>query len=202
VVCFGDRVEGMRMTAASTDTRLLVEPQTPAIGATITGIDLALPLDRSTYVTLREALLRHLVICIRDQGHLSPDQQIAFARSWGRIEPHPYVEPIEGYPEIMRVYDPTPLTAIWHADFTYAKTPPAISILLAREIPPLGGDTMFANGYLVYEQLSPDYRDMLDRLSALHEATEMGFSSGLPEEELRNVHPVIRMPSRAAGTPP
>jgi taurine dioxygenase len=170
---------------------LEIHREATALGATITGVDLAGPLDEAAFRRLRQALLDHLVIVFPDQGHLTPEQQIAFARRWGTLEPHPYVPPIEGHPEIMRVYDPTPLTATWHADFTYAPRPPAISILLARVVPPIGGDTMFSNAYLAYERLTPGYRAMLEGLRALHEATEMGFRSGLPVEQLRSVHPVI-----------
>ena len=75
------------------------------------------------------------VICVRGQAHVTPDDQVAFSARWGRIEPHPYVPPIEGHPEIMRVYDPNPITVTWHADFTYAKQPPSVSLLLGRVIP-------------------------------------------------------------------
>ena len=130
--------------------------------------------DDVTYKELHDALLEHLVICVRGQGHVTPDEQVAFSARWGRIEPHPYVPPIDGHPEIMRVYDPNPITVTWHADFTYAKQPPAISLLLARVIPAYGGDTMFSNGYLAYEGLSDGLRETLDGLRAVHYATAAG----------------------------
>ena len=99
------------------------------------------------------------MLCIRGQAHVTPDDQVAFSARWGRIEPHPYVPPIEGHPEIIEIYDPNPITVTWHADFTYAKQPPSVSLLLGRVIPPVGGDTMFSNGYLAYEGLSDGLRD-------------------------------------------
>ena len=132
------------------------------------------------------------MICIRGQEHITPEQQIEFSARRGRLEPHPYVPPIDGYPEIIKIYDPNPVTVTWHADFTYAKQPPAVSLLLARIIPPVGGDTMFSNGYLAYEQLSPGLRATLDGLRAVHYATQMAIDKGMPEDEIVNAHPVAR----------
>jgi taurine dioxygenase len=178
------------MTLSATGLR--IERQAGALGAHVTGVDLARDMDDELFATLHDALLEHLVICIRDQAHLTPEQHIEFSARWGEIEPHPYVPPIDGYPEIMEVYDPNPITVTWHADFTYAKRPPAISLLLARIIPPVGGDTMFSNGYLTYENLSPGFRETIDGLRAVHYATELARGSGLPEDELVNSHPVAR----------
>src|SRR5438874_2749893 len=140
------------MTAtADTTTGIGVVRQAGALGALVTGADLSTEIDDAVFTLLHDALLEHQVICIRGQGHITPEHQIAFSARWGRLEPHPYVPPIEGYPEIMKVYDPNPITVTWHADFTYAKQPPALSLLLARVIPPYGGDTMFSSGYLAYE---------------------------------------------------
>ena len=149
-----------------------------------------------TFAQLHDALLEHLVICIRGQEHITPDQQIAFSARWGGIEPHPYVPPIEGYPEIMKIYDPNPVTVTWHADFTYAEAPPAISLLLARSSRPCGGDTMFSNGYLAYEQLSPGLRATLDGLRAVHYATADGHRQGDARGRDR------QRPSRSRGTHP
>jgi taurine dioxygenase len=179
------------MSTIST-TGMRVERQAGALGAVVTGVDLATDVDGPAFSALHDALLEHLVICIRGQEHLTPEQQIAFSARWGRLEPHPYVPPIEGYPEIIKIYDPNPVTVTWHADFTYAKRPPAISLLLARVIPPVGGDTMFSNGYLAYENLSPGLRATLDGLRAVHYATDLAIEKGLPDDEIVNSHPVAR----------
>jgi taurine dioxygenase len=169
-----------------------VERQSPACGAVVHGVDLAPGVSDELLGVLRDALLEHLMVCVRDQGHLTPDEQIAFAARWGRIEPHPYVDPIDGHPEIIEVYDPNPITQTWHADFTYAKQPPAQSFLLARTIPPVGGDTMFANCYLAYEGLSTGMQDTLGSLKAVHYATQLAIDKGMPEDEIVNAHPVVR----------
>ena len=134
--------------------------------------------------------MEHLVLCIKGQAHATPDDQVAFTARWGRIEPHPYVPPIEGHPEIIEIYDPNPITVTWHSDFTYAKQPPSVSLLLGRIIPPVGGDTMFSNGYLAYEGLSDGLRDTVDHLRAVHYATQLAIDSGMPEDEIVNSHPV------------
>jgi alpha-ketoglutarate-dependent taurine dioxygenase len=146
-------------TVAGPTTGITVSRQAGALGAIVEGADLSTDVDPAVFTLLHDALLEHSVICIRGQSHITPDDQVAFSARWGRIEPHPYVPPIEGHPEIMKVYDPNPITVTWHADFTYAKQPPGISLLLARVIPPYGGDTMFSSAYLAYENLSPGMRD-------------------------------------------
>ena len=113
-----------------------VTRQAGALGAIVTGVDIA-DVDDATFDALHDALLEHLVLCIKGQAHATPDDQVAFTARWGRIEPHPYVPPIEGHPEIIEIYDPNPITVTWHADFTYAKQPPSVSLLLGRIIPPV-----------------------------------------------------------------
>ncbi|HXY95244.1 MAG TPA: TauD/TfdA family dioxygenase [Acidimicrobiia bacterium] len=171
---------------------ITVERQAGALGAVVEGVDLSADLSDATFELLHDALLEHLVLCIRDQGHITPEHQITFARRWGPIEPHPYVDPIEGHPEIIRVYDPNPITVTWHADFTYAKRPPALSFLLARTIPPVGGDTMFTNCYLAYENLSPGFQETLCGIRAVHYATQLAIEKGMAEDEIVNAHPVVR----------
>src|SRR6188768_1946944 len=102
-----------------------IAKQAGSAGAIVTGVDLR-EADAELIDVLRAALLEHLVICVRGQAALTPQDQVAFAARWGTIVPHPYVEPIEGHPEMIRIYDPNPLTETWHTDFSYEKRPPAI----------------------------------------------------------------------------
>ena len=165
--------------------------QAGSAGAIITGLDLRAPADDELVARLRSDLVEHLVICLRGQADMTPDDQVAFARRWGTIVPHPYVEPIEGHPEMIRIYDPNPLTETWHADFTYERNPPAISMLLARVIPAYGGDTMFSNAYRVFDDLSDGLKDALRGMRALHQGTELAMSKGLSLEDITTVHPVV-----------
>lgn len=164
-----------------------------SLGAEVVGVDLAQPLDDATFDALHAAFLEHLVLCIRGQEALTSEQQLAFAARWGEIAIHPYVPSIEGYPGIMRIYDPNPVTQTWHADTTHMVAPPGIAILLARILPPVGGDTMFANTYLAYEQLSPGLRTVLDGLHAVHQGTALANDAGLERAAVTTTHPVVRV---------
>jgi taurine dioxygenase len=179
------------MTAVTTND-ITVTRMAGGCGAIVEGIDLARGCDDATFALVDQALLDHGVICMRGQDAVTPEQHIAFGRRFGVLEPHPYVPPIDGYPEIMEVYDPNPITTTWHADFTYAKRPPGVSILLARIIPEVGGDTMFANVALAYEGLSAGMQETLRGMKAVHYATQLAVQMGLPEEDRQRAHPVVR----------
>jgi taurine dioxygenase len=176
----------------TTVTGLRVQRQAGALGAIIEGADLSKPMDAATFEALHEAFLTHHIICIRGQSAMTSADQLAFSERWGRIAIHPYVPSIEGYPGLMRIYDPNPVTQTWHSDTTHAAKPPAITVLLARTIPPYGGDTMWSNVNRVYEELSPGLRATLDGLNAVHQGTELAASAGLDADAVRTVHPVIR----------
>ena len=167
--------------------------QAGALGAYITGVDLSEPLDDASFEEIRVLFLEHHVICFRDHGHLTPDQQLEFAARWGPITVHPYVPGVEGYPAIMEVYDPHPITVAWHQDTTHMKTPPRMTILHARRVPDFGGDTLFANQHRAYDELSSGMKQMLDGLRAVHKGTDMAYKEkGLSIPEVTALHPVVR----------
>jgi taurine dioxygenase len=166
--------------------------QAGALGAIVTGVDIHGGVDDEAFAAVTEAFLDHMVICIRGQEAMTPDDQLAFAARWGEISVHPYVPSIEGYPGLMRIYDPNPVTVTWHADTTHSPCPPALTLLLARVVPPYGGDTMFANAALAYDKLSPGLRETLDGLQAVHKGTELATTAGLDQEAVTTVHPVVR----------
>jgi taurine dioxygenase len=178
--------------ASRVATRLRVDRLSGALGARVTGVDLAQPLDRETFAQIRQASLDHLVIIVPGQERMSESDQLRFAALWGEVSIHPYVPSIDGYPGLMRIYDPTAVTQTWHSDTTHAARPPSYTILLARVIPEYGGDTMFANTYLAYESLSPGLRATLDSLRAVHEGTDLAASAGLSHDEVTQTHPVVR----------
>ena len=156
------------------NSTLDVRPVSGALGAEILGVDLAQDLDDHTIDAIHRAWLEHLVIFFRDQT-LTPDQQLAFAQRMGEPVEYPFVKGIEGYPVITPVvkleHETRNFGGIWHSDTTYLQIPPKGTMLLARELPPRGGDTLFSNMYLAYESLSPGMRRMLDGL--------IGISSSL-----------------------
>jgi taurine dioxygenase len=120
-------------TASSTQARgntacgIHVQRQAGSLGALITGVDLSQPIDDATFEAIHSAFLEHQIICIRGQQAMTPDDQMAFSARWGEISVHPYVPSIEGYPGLMRIYDPNPVTQTWHSDTTHAARPPALT---------------------------------------------------------------------------
>jgi len=173
------------------DVGCTVTKQAGSAGALVTGLDLRAAPSPELVGELRSALLEHLVVCIRGQADVTPDEHVVFAGAWGEIVPHPYVPPIEGHPEMIRIYDPNPLTETWHADFTYEEDPPSVSMLLARVIPAYGGDTMFSSAYGALAGLSEGMRETLRELSAVHQGTELAMSAGLTLDDITSVHPVV-----------
>jgi taurine dioxygenase len=177
-----------------------------ALGAEIHGVDLSGPLPEGIQAEIRRALLDHLVIFFRDQ-QLSPAQFLAFAGSMGRPVEYPFVKGIPGYPEIIQVmkleHERTNFGGIWHTDTAYLDEPPMGSMLLAREVPPVGGDTLFANQYLAYETLSPGMRRLLDDLVAVNSSAKADVTK-TREDRMRTdarddasslyqaAHPVVR----------
>ena len=168
-----------------------IAPQTGALGACVTGLDLAEPLDDACFDRLREAFLAHHVLCFRDQ-EMSPAQQLDFAARWGKVWIHPYVRCLEGFPGIMELGDPHEITVHWHSDSSHAAEPPRITILLARRVPAFGGDTQWANQHAAYSALSSGMRDLLEGLRAFHSGTEMAGDAGLSRKEVTSTHPVVR----------
>ena len=183
-----------------------------ALGAELSGVDLGRDLDASELGTVRQALLDHCVVFVRDQV-MTPAQQLSFARRFGAISIHPYGPQVPGYPEVMRVFkekeDKINFGGGWHSDMTFLEKPPLGSILYAKEVPPQGGDTMFANQYLAYEALSAGMKKTVDALNAVHSANSQYGVDGLSEANRNNdkrsmkpttsegakaevVHPVVR----------
>lgn len=183
-----------------------IEPLAGALGAEIAGVDLAADLDTSVVATFRQALLDHLVIFFRGQS-LTPVQFLNFARRFGTPIEYPFVKGIEGYPEIIEVVkepeERVNFGGIWHSDTTYLEIPPMGSMLLAREVPPIGGDTVFANMYQAYETLSPGMRAMLEGLKAVNSSAKADVTRtredrmrAAPSQQDRRgytaEHPVVR----------
>lgn len=166
-----------------------------ALGAEISGLDLRPGLDPETARTVRQALLDHLVVFFRDQD-LTPGQFLAFARAFGQPVEYPFVKGLPGHPEIIEVlkreHETVNFGGIWHSDTTYLEEPPMGSILLAREIPPYGGDTLFANMYMAYETLSPGMRRMLDGLVGVSTSAKADVSKTREDRLKDNAAPDAR----------
>ena len=189
--------------------RIEVEPIAGACGAEVHGVDLSQPLGDETFEDIHNALVDHQVIFFRDQD-ITEDQHKAFGRRFGTLNIHPRYEPLEGPPEIFPIRkDPEHKRIVgesWHHDLTHLPEPPMGSILYALEVPPVGGDTMFASQYAAYEALSDGLKELLDGMHAVHdnriqspkvsaarneERTSKLREDLSEEEEPECVHPVV-----------
>ena len=185
---------------------IAVAPVAGAIGAEISGIDLAQELSDGSVAAIRQALLDHLVVFFRDQ-ELTPRQIMAFARRFGEPVTYPFVKGLDDFPEITPILkregDRSNFGGLWHSDTTYQEVPPMGTLLYGIEIPPYGGDTEFANQYLAYETLSAPLRGFLDGLKAVNVSGKGATQktrdemmkqapAGLKGDELSATHPVVR----------
>jgi taurine dioxygenase len=178
-----------------------------ALGAEISGVDLSKDLADETVAAIRRAWLEHLVVFFRDQD-LSPARFLAFARRFGEPIEYPFVKGLDEFPEIIPVvkleHERVNFGGIWHSDTAYLERPPMASLLIAREVPPAGGDTLFANMYLAYETLSGGMQRLLDGLVAINSSAGAD-ASRTREDRLKDsaradakqeyvaAHPVVRV---------
>jgi taurine dioxygenase len=186
-------------------SHLTFEPLTPTIGVEVGGVDLSELPDAATQRALRDALLEWKVLFFRDQD-ITTEQHLAFARLFGKLEVHPFAPHKEGYPEVLAItHGPgnRGRENAWHSDVTWRAEPSLGSILRAVEVPPVGGDTLFADMYAAYEGLSDAVKEKIEGRNAIHdfahfrigmrkrgksEAEIEAFNRQYPEVE----HPIVR----------
>jgi taurine dioxygenase len=189
------------MTPANWDIR----PLAGALGAEVLGIDLSAPQSDVTIAAVRALLLEHGVIFFRDQN-LNDTSLKAFAGRFGTFFRHPYFVP-EGDPDVIVIRrspgDENIVGEPWHTDTPATEAPPMASMLYGEDIPPYGGDTMFANQYLAYETLSPGMQTMLSGLRAIYTDQRSAGTSRNAQSTTKTrddsafrhsegVHPVVR----------
>lgn len=180
-----------------------VRPLGSAVGAEISGLDLAEPLAPPALATVKDALAEHGVVFFRNLS-LTENQHIALARQFGEINVNRFFGHAEGYPEIaLVVKEPNQTKNIgggWHTDHSYDEIPALGSMLYAREIPPRGGDTLFASMYAAYDALSDGLKRTLDGLRGVHSSRHVfGVKRGDLEGRIGNydaatqdaTHPVV-----------
>jgi taurine dioxygenase len=156
-----------------------IKPLAGALGAEVFGVDLSRALSAQIQADIRRAFIDHLVLVFRGQK-LDSEQFLSFARLMGEPIEYPFVKGLAECPLIIQVmkleHERTNFGGIWHSDTAYLEEPPMGSMLLARELPPAGGDTLFANQYLAYESLSGGMRRMLDGLTAVNSSARADVS--------------------------
>ncbi|ASC06982.1 taurine dioxygenase [Acetobacter pasteurianus] len=188
--------------------RVHATPLSPAIGAIVSGVNLAQSLTAKTESRLRELLLRHQVLFFRNQN-ITPRQQRNFAQRFGPLHQHPIYPTVADVPEIIVLdteQNDLKDNALWHTDVTFSQTPPLGAVLAARHLPPSGGDTLWASATAAYDALSDGMKLRLEHLTALHDFTHsfplsrFGRTEAEKQKWLRTreqqppvEHPVIRI---------
>ena len=181
-----------------------VEQLTCAIGAELTGVNLADAIhDGDLFAQIRSALIRHRVVFLRDQD-MTRAEHVAFARLFGELEDHPVAGSDPDHPGLVRIYknpdQPNDrYENAWHSDATWRPAPPLGCVLRCVECPPVGGDTMWANMVLAYENLPEHIKSQIADLRARH-SIEASFGAAMPIEKRLALkaqfpdaeHPVVR----------
>jgi taurine dioxygenase len=190
---------------------ITVTPQPNGFGAAIRGVDLSRPLADADIADIRAAWLAHQVVCFPQQPMRHADLE-RFTRCLGDWGSDPYVAPIDGHPHILEIRrnpdEPVePFGGAWHSDWSFQPCPPSATILHGKVIPPVGGDTWYADGYAAFDALDPAEQADLASLTALHSArrpySPEGYKAGrgdqrsmkiLPSDAAYQVqeHPLIR----------
>ena len=190
------------------NSRIEVRPIAGGCGAEIGGVDIADNLDDGVIAEIRQALNEHCVIFFRAQ-EFDAEQQKSFARRFGAIFVHPNYKGMQEDDEIQMIYrepgDKHIVGEDWHADTTMMPEPPMGAILYALEVPPYGGDTLFANQCLAYDTLSDGMKAMLKGLRAVHSDRLVAGPAGNRNQfratkvrgddswrETVSLHPVVR----------
>jgi taurine dioxygenase len=201
-------------SGAPDDAGLTVTPVGPVLGAEISGVDLRQPLAPEVVAAIRAALLRHKVVFFRDQD-ISHEDHVRFGRYFGDLEGHPVTAHVPGFPEILHIEaadgmklreEIVPIVRVankWHTDVTFRPAPSMGGVLRMRHMPPLGGDTLFADTAAIYRDLPDRLKDQLATLSAEHDILQSyGYRvDEAKRQELRAAHPVQAHPvvRQAAG---
>jgi taurine dioxygenase len=162
---------------------LTITPLSHALGAQISGVDIAQPLNLEQRDAIEQALLKHQVLFFRNQP-VTAQQQARFAANFGDLHIHPIYPNVPEQPEVL-ILDTAQTdvrdNAVWHTDVTFLPTPALGAVLSAKLLPEFGGDTLWASGIAAYEALSEPLKVLLQGLSATHD-----FVKSFPLERFGN----------------
>lgn len=161
-----------------------VKPYAAAIGAEIHGVDLSSPTDNQIE-EIKAALTDHSCVFFREQD-LTPADQERFTLNFGEFGVDPFVDGIEGHPNVLRLLkEANEATSFvfggtWHSDWSFQDSPPSYTILYGKDIPPYGGDTLYASMYNAYDSLSPTMQRICESLNIVHSAKQ-GYGSQMQD---------------------
>jgi taurine dioxygenase len=173
-----------------------------SLGAEVHGVGSLAKASDETIARIRELWLEHSVIFFREQP-LEPKDFVAFARRFGDVVHYPFLKGLDEAPEVITVAkredERVNFGGLWHTDTAYLEQPPMATMLVAREVPPFGGDTLFASSYAAYEALSDSMKKLLEPLKAINSSakaektrTREDRKAGEERKVLEGVHPVVR----------
>ena len=186
---------------------IVIRPLGPIMGAEVIGADVSQPASPSTFQRFQDALHEYKVLAFRDQ-QLSKDDLIAFSRQWGPLGEHIMPGATRaGVPEINVMSNadpegkpngkhPDPSAKRWHTDRSYMPRPAMASLLYGLEVPSVGGDTLFANATLAYDNLPEDVKRRINTLNAIHSVEHSRRTGGVAPatEDEKKKAPPIRHP--------
>jgi len=203
----------MKRDSVAAMTQFEIRPMGATFGAEIFGLDVR-TMDAAAEAAARRAMDEYRVLVFRDQN-LTPAEQMDFSRRFGPLIQVPYVKPLADLPDVIAVLKEADEVKVstfgswWHADFSYLEEPPVYSILHAIELPPKGGDTLFADMAAAYEALSDGMKQLLDKLRVMHSGHIYGtkladtgtlgrargveISTGNEEADVERAHPLVRL---------
>jgi taurine dioxygenase len=207
-ICQNKHVNAQRLTTSLGTCRVKVRRVGVNLGAEISGVDLRMPLSDEQFHAIDDALVENELIIFRDQD-ITSEQLMAFGRRFGMLTVHPFA-PNEGKnaPELIKFRndETTPPfgTDVWHSDETFRTEPPMATILCAKEVPAVGGDTMFASMTAAFDGLSDRMQQFISGLEAIHDMKPFRPLFGESEEDRKKlqrfelmyppqVHPVVRV---------
>ncbi len=155
-------------------SKLTISAHDKGFGASISGADLSCQLSAEETQEIRKAWVKHRVVYFPDQP-MNHDQLARVTLSFGGFGDDPYVKSIEEHKNILEVRrdpdeDVAPFGGGWHSDWSFQETPPSATILHSKVIPPLGGDTWYADGIAAYAALDPTTQSEIDDLITIHSA--------------------------------
>jgi taurine dioxygenase len=177
---------------------ITVEPMTATIGAEIGGVDLADDLSAETVAEIRAALLEWKVIFFRDQQRLDRERHVRFGRAFGDLEVHPLTPRDQEQSEIFVIPAGGKHRApeVWHSDVSWRPEPSLGSVLRAVELPPIGGDTLWADMGAAYDLLDDGTKEQIEDLVGLHDFVRAFGWNQPPEvqDKMRAKHPTVEHP--------
>ncbi|WP_338661234.1 TauD/TfdA family dioxygenase [Pararoseomonas sp. SCSIO 73927] len=182
--------------------QITARPIAGALGAEVYGVGPLAKASDETIARIRELWLEHSVIFFRDQP-LEPKDFVAFARRFGDVVHYPFLKGLDEAPEVITVAkredERVNFGGLWHTDTAYLDQPPMATMLVARELPPFGGDTLFASAYAAYDALSDGMKKLIDPLKAINSSakaektrTREDRKAGEERKVLEAAHPVVR----------